>query len=66
MVNTNRSKLLDSFYFENQVLGALYKSWKGYVIAKNKDEYDKMEVYARRIQECQHDLRLPISSFDNI
>ncbi len=25
-----------------------------------------MEIYARRIQECQHDLGLPISSFDNI
>jgi hypothetical protein len=36
------------------------------VIAKNKDEYDKMEHYARIIQESQHDLGLPISSFDNI
>ena len=25
-----------------------------------------MELYARRIQECQHDLGLPISSFDYI
>jgi len=25
-----------------------------------------MEVYARRIQECQHELGLPISSFDNV
>src|SRR5919202_6816729 len=66
MVNTKRSKLLNSFYFENQVWAALYKSWKGYVIAKNKGEDDKMELYARRIQECQNDLGLPISSFDNI
>jgi hypothetical protein len=66
MVNTKRSKLLNSFYFENQAWGALHKCWKGYTIAKNKDEYDKMELYAHRIQECQHDLGLPISSFDNI
>ena len=66
MVNTKRSKLLESFYFENQVWAALHKCWKGYTIAKNKDEYDKMELYAHRIQECQHDLGLPISSFDNI
>jgi hypothetical protein len=66
MVKTGRSKLLDSFYFENQVWGALHKCWKGYTIAKNKDEYDKMQDYARRIQECQHDLGRPISSFDNI
>jgi hypothetical protein len=66
MVNKGRSKLLDSFYFENQAWGALHKVWKGYTIAKNKDEYDKMELYARRIQELQHDLRLEISSFPNI
>jgi hypothetical protein len=47
-------------------LRALHKAWKGYVIAKNKDEYEKMEQYARIIQESQYDLGLPISSFDNI
>jgi hypothetical protein len=36
------------------------------VIAKNKDEYEKMEHYARIIQESQHDLGLEVSSFDNI
>jgi hypothetical protein len=50
MVNTGRSKLLDSFLFENPKWGALHKAWKGYVIAKNKDEYEKMEHYARIIQ----------------
>lgn len=40
MANTNRSKLLDSFYFDNQTWGALHKAWKGYVNAKNKHEYD--------------------------
>jgi hypothetical protein len=48
------------------VWGALHKVWKGYVIAKNKDEYDNMERYARIIQESQHDLGLEVSSFDNI
>jgi hypothetical protein len=66
MVNTGRSKLLDSFFFENQVWGALHKAWKGYVIAKNKDEYEKMEHYARIIQESQHDLGLEVSSFYDI
>jgi hypothetical protein len=71
MVNTKRSKLLDSklldsFYFENQAWGALHKCWKGFVIAKNKDEREKMELYARRIQEWQHALGLAISSFDDI
>jgi hypothetical protein len=66
LVNTDRSKKLESFFLENQVWGALHKAWKGYVIAKNKDEYDKMELYARRIQELQHDLGLEVSSFPNI
>ena len=66
MINTGRSKILSGIFFENQAWGGLYKAWKGYVIAKNKDEYDNMEKYARIIQELQHELGLPISSFDNI
>ena len=66
MVKTGRSKMLDSGFFENQVWGALHKAWKGYVIAKNKDEYDKMLHYADIIQESQHDLGLKISSFPDI
>jgi hypothetical protein len=66
MANTNRSKLLDSFYFENQVWGTLHKACKGYVIAKNKEEFDKMLHYADIIQDCQYDLGLEISSFPDI
>jgi hypothetical protein len=42
MILTGRSKMLESGFFENQVWGVLRKAWKGYMIAKNKDEYDKM------------------------
>jgi hypothetical protein len=66
MIRTYRSKILDSGSFDNQVWGALIKAWKGYVIAKNKGEYDKMLHYARIIQECQYDLGLEVSSFPNI
>jgi hypothetical protein len=58
--------MLDSGFYENVVWGALHKAWKGYVIAKNKGEDDKMKLYARRIQELQHDLGLEVSSFPNI
>jgi len=51
MISTYRSRVLDSGSFDNQVWGALIKAWKGYVIAKNKDEYEKMLRYARIIQE---------------
>ena len=40
MINTDRSKMLDSGFYENVVWGALHKAWKGYVIAKNKGEDD--------------------------
>lgn len=55
--------MLDSGYYDNQVWGELHKARKGYTIAKNKDEYNKMELYARRVQELQHDLGLEISHF---
>jgi hypothetical protein len=61
MINTDRSKMLDSGFYENQVWGALHKAWKGYVIAKNIGENEKVELYARRVQGLQHDLGLPIS-----
>jgi hypothetical protein len=66
IINIDRSKMLDSGLFENQVWGALHKAWKGYVIAKNKDEFDKMLHYADIIQECQDDLGLQVSSFPDI
>ena len=63
MINIRRSKILSSGVFENEAWSALHKAWKGYVIAKNKDEYDKMLHYADIIQECQDDLGLEVSSF---
>jgi hypothetical protein len=42
--------ILDSFHFENQTWGALHKAWKGYVIANDKDEPDKMKYFAIVIQ----------------
>ena len=53
MTRTNRSQVLDSSYFESQTWGALHKAWKGYVIAKNKDEFELLEYYAGVIQKLQ-------------
>jgi hypothetical protein len=66
MVGTNRSKALDSLYYENQTWGALHKAWKGYVIAKNKDEFERLEYYAGVIQKLQKELGLEISSFPDL
>jgi hypothetical protein len=43
--------MLPSGYFESQVWGALQKCWIGFVIAKEKGEMDKIEIYARRINK---------------
>lgn len=66
MVGRNRSRVLDSFYFENQTWGALHKAWKGYVIAKNKDEFERLEYYAEVIQKLQKELGLEISYFPDL
>ncbi|MFL6402518.1 MAG: hypothetical protein ACJ71M_03435, partial [Nitrososphaeraceae archaeon] len=52
MINIDRSKMLDLRFFENLVWVALHKAWKGYVIAKNKDEYDKWFIN-RNSKSCR-------------
>ena len=44
-------RILPSGYFEGQIRGALNKCWIGFVIAKEKMEWDKIEIYARRINK---------------
>lgn len=66
MVTTNRLRLLDSPYLESQTWGALHKAWKGYVIAKNKDELDRLGYYAAVIQKLQRELGLEVSSFPDL
>jgi hypothetical protein len=42
-------RILPSGFFESQMWGALHKCWIGFVIAKEKWEMDKLEMYAKRI-----------------
>ena len=58
--------MLDSFHFENQTWGALHKAWKGYVIAKNKDELSRMKYYAIVIQKLERELGIKVSSFPEL
>ena len=66
MIGTNRSRLLDSCYFESQTWGALHKAWKGYIIAKNKHEFERQYYYAEVIQKLQKELGLRISLFSDL
>jgi len=38
-------RILPSEFFESQTWGALYKCWIGFIIAKEKWEWDKIEIY---------------------
>jgi hypothetical protein len=58
-------RMLPSGYFESQVWGALQKCWIGFVIAKEKGEMDKIEIYARRINKWQRDLGIQETDFSD-
>ena len=57
--------MLKSGYYENQTYGALQKCWVGFVIAKEKGEYDKLEIYAKRIRKLERELGRAITDFSN-
>jgi phage head maturation protease len=41
----------------------LHKCWLGFVIAKDHDEWDKIDLYARRIQKLERELEIEITDF---
>ena len=57
--------ILPSLYYTNQTYGALNKSWLGFTIAKVKNEDDKIEMYARRIQKLEKQLGRAVTDFSN-
>jgi hypothetical protein len=57
--------LLPSGYYVSQTYGALHKCWIGFVIAKKKWEWDKIDLYAERIQKLEKELGLEITDFSD-
>jgi 1-acyl-sn-glycerol-3-phosphate acyltransferase len=57
--------ILPSLYYTNQTYGALNKCWVGFVIAKEKGEWDMLEMYAKRIQKLERHLGREITDFSN-
>lgn len=41
------------------------KCWKGFYIARSKDDSDKMAEYASRIRKLQQEIGIPATDFDN-
>ena len=46
-----------------QAFSALDKSWKGYKIAKQDHDIDRMEEYAGKVQRIQRGMGLDVASF---
>jgi hypothetical protein len=57
--------LLPSGYYVSQTYGALHKCWIGFVIAKAKHEFDKLDLYAERIQKLEKELGIEITDFSD-
>jgi hypothetical protein len=57
--------LLPSGFYVSQTWGALHKSWVGFVIAKEKYEWDKLEMYAKRIRKLERELGIEVTDFSN-
>ena len=57
--------ILPSGYFVSQTYGALHKCWIGFVIAKAKHEFDKIDLYAGRIQKLQKELGIEVTDFSD-
>ena len=58
-------RLLPSGYYVSQTYGALHKCWIGFVIAKAKHEFDKIDLYAGRIQKLQKELGIEVTDFSD-
>jgi len=58
-------RMLSSGFFESQTWGALHKCWIGFVIAKKKLEWEKIDLYAGRIQKLEKELDLEITDFSD-
>jgi hypothetical protein len=58
-------RLLPSGFYESQTWGTLHKCWIGFVIAKEKMEWDKIDLYAKRIQNIERELGIEVTNFSD-
>jgi hypothetical protein len=54
--NLSSSTVLKSGFTVDQTFNGLKKAWRGYTIAKNKGERDRLEYYASVIQKLQKEI----------
>jgi len=56
-------RILPSGFFEGQMRGSLDKCWLGVIIAKEKGEWNKIDLYAKMIQSIEKNLGKEITDF---
>ena len=57
--------MLPSGYYVSQTWGALHKCWIGFIIAKEKLEWEKIDLYAKRIHKLEKELGIELTDFSN-
>lgn len=60
------SSVLKSGFTVDETFNGLKKAWRGYAIAKNKGEKDRLAYYASVIQKLQKELGLGLASFPGL
>lgn len=60
------SSVLDSGFTVDETFNGLKKAWRGYTIAKNRGEKDRLVYYASVVQKLQKELGLGLASFPGL
>lgn len=58
-------RLLPTGFYESQTWGALHKCWLGFVIAKETMDWEKIEIYGKRIQKLEKELGIELTDFSD-
>jgi hypothetical protein len=64
--NLSSSTVLKSGFTVEETFNGLKKAWRGYTIAKNKGEKDRLVYYASVVQKLQKELGLGLASFHGL
>lgn len=61
-----KASVLPCGFTIDQSWGCLKRAWKGYKIAKDQEDVEKMYIYAKVIQRVEKELGIEINSFPQL
>ena len=62
----DKFRVCDYGFTKAQGWGGLYRAWQGFIINREKDDYEKMHVYAQSIQNIEKDMKIDIAKFPDL